>query len=219
MRKKISLALLLTFILHFSCASLYNLKVNVELPGISTLNLDQFREVVISDFLVEKATKDFDINRELVDLFSVDLSKHFPGKVTSKDISWEEKDVFQQEDFWKNLLPDPEEALILTGTVRYSEEIRKAILEDYSEGTGGFYAKEKGIAQRKFYTLILQLYLIKAKTGEILYTRDFKESRGYKNPKQTANFAFFDLMETVRRKFVRNVLGEEKLEQRYLIFE
>jgi hypothetical protein len=219
MRKKISLALLLALTLHFSCASLYNLKVNVELPGVSTLDLDQFKEVVISDFLVEKATQDFDINQELVDLFSVELSKHFAGKVTSKDISWEEKDVFQKEDFWKNLLPDPEEVLILTGSVQYSEEIRKAILEDYSEGTEGFYSKEKGIAQRKFYTLNLHLYLIKAKTGEILYTRDFKESRGYRNPKQTANFAFFDLMEMVRGKFVRNVLGEKKLEQRYLILE
>jgi hypothetical protein len=217
MKKKISLVFLLALVLHFSCASLNYLKLNVELPGIATLDLDKFKEIVISDFLVEKETKGFDINQELVDFFSAELSRNFKRKITTKDISWEEKDIFQQEDFWKTLLPDPEEVLILTGSVQYSEEIRKAILEEYSGETAGFYPREKGLAQRKFYTLTLNLCLIEAETGEVLYTRDFKESRGYKNPKQTANFAFFDLLETVREKFFRNVLGEEKLEQRYLI--
>lgn len=217
MKKKINLVFLLALVLHFSCASLNYLKLDVELPGISTLSLDQFKEIIIGDFLVEKETAGFDINQELVDFFSAELSRHFKGKITTKDISWEEKDIFQQEDFWKTLLPDPEEVLILAGSVQYSEEIRKAILEEYSEETEGFYPTEKGLAQRKFYTLTLNLCLIKAETGEMLYTRDFKESRGYKNPKQTANFAFFDLLETVRGKFFRNVLGEEKLGQRYLI--
>jgi len=217
MKKKINLVFLLALVLHFSCASLNYLKLDVELPGIATLNLDQFKEIIISDFLVEKETAGFDINQELVDFFSVELSRHFKGKIATKDISWEEKNIFQQEDFWKTLLPDPEEVLILTGSVQYSEEIRKAILEEYSGQTEGFYPTEKGLAQRKFYTLTLNLCLIEAETGEMLYTRDFKESRGYKNPKQTANFAFFDLLETVREKFFRNVLGEEKLEQRYLI--
>jgi len=218
MKKKINIAFLLALVLQFSCASLSYWKVNVELPGVATLSFDQFKEVVISDFLVEKETKDLDLNQELVDFFSTELSKHFKGKITTREISWEEKDVFQKEDFWKNLLPESEESLLLTGSARYSEEVRKAILEDYS-GAEGFSPSEKGLAQRKFYTLILNLYLIESKTGEILYTRDFKESRGYKNPNQTANFAFFDLIEMVKRKFLRHVLGEETLEQRYLITE
>ncbi|NIM91184.1 MAG: hypothetical protein GTO17_09575 [Candidatus Aminicenantes bacterium] len=217
MKKKINLVFLLVLVLHFSCASFNYLKVNVELPGITTLSLDQFQEIVITDFLVEKQTTGFDINQELVDFFSAELSRHFKGKITTRDVTWEKKDLSQEEDFWKTFLSDPEEVLILTGSVRYSEEIRKAILEEYTGETERFYPREKGLAQRKFYTLTLNLCLIEAETGEMLYTRDFKESRGYKNPKQTANFAFFDLMETVRGKFFRNVVGEEKLEQRYLI--
>ncbi len=219
MRKKINLVFLLALVLHFSCASLNYVNLNVELPGVATLNLDQFREIVIADFLVEKETKGFDINQELDDFFSAELGQHFKGKITTKAVSWEQKGILQQEDFWKTLLPDPEEVLILTGSVQYSEEIRKAILKEYSGETGEFYPMEKGLAQRKFYTLTLNLCLIEAETGEMLYTRDFKESKGYKNPKQTAKFAFFDLLETVREKFFRNILGEEKLRKRYLISE
>jgi hypothetical protein len=217
MKKKINLAFLLVLVLHFSCASLNYWKVKVELPEVASLNLDQFKELVVSNFLVEKETKDFNLNQELVDFFSEELVQHFKGKIRRQEISWGEKDIFQKEDFWKTLLPGSEETLILTGSVNYSEEIRKAILEDYSRESEEYFPSEKGLAQRKFYTLNLSLYLIEAKTGEILYTREFKESRGYKNPKQTANFAFFDLMEKVRAKFFSNILGEERVEQRYLI--
>ncbi|KPJ70201.1 hypothetical protein AMJ44_00325 [candidate division WOR-1 bacterium DG_54_3] len=219
MIKKISFAFLVVLALHFSCTSFDYQKINVELPGIATLDIDQFQEIVISDFLVEKETKDFDINQELIDSFSTELSKHFLGKISTKEMSWEEKDIFHKEDFWKSFVPDQEEALILTGSVQYSEEIRKAILEDHSSISERHYPTKKGLAQRKFYTLILNLYLIKAKTGEVFYTRDFKESKGYKNPKQTAIFAFFDLIETVKGKFLQNVVGKKKLAQRYLISE
>lgn len=217
MIKKISFAFLVVLALHFSCTSLNYQKINVELPGIATSNIDQFQEIVISDFLVEKETTDFDINQELIDSFSTELSKHFLGKITTKEMSWEDKEVFPKEDFWKSFVPDQEEALILTGSVQYSEETRKAILEDRPARSEGYYPTKKGLAQRKFYTLTLNLYLIKAKTGEIFYSRDFKESKGYKNPKQTAIFAFFDLIETVKGKFIQNVVGKEKLEQRYLL--
>jgi len=217
MIKKINIAFLLALIIHLSCTSLNYWKVKVELPGIATLNLDQFKEVVISDFLVEKETKDFNLNQELIDYFSAELGKHFKEKITTKEITWDKEDIFQKEDFWKNLLPESNEALILTGSVQYTEEVRKAILEEYSKRSQEPFTSKKGLAQRKFYTLILHLYLIKAKTGEILYKRDFKESKGYKNPNQTANFAFFDLIEMVRVKFFRNILGKDKVDQRYLI--
>jgi len=216
MKKKISLIFILALVLQLSCTSFNYWKVNVELSGVATLNLDQFEEVVISNFLVKKETKDFDLNQELIDFFSAELSKHFKGDITTREISWEEKEVFQQEEFWKNLWPESEESLVLTGSVEYSEETRKAILSSYSREQG-FSSDEKGIAERKFYTLILNLYLIEAKTGAILYQTDLEESKGYKNPKQTAIFAFFELMDGVKEKFLRKVLGEKRQAQRYLI--
>jgi len=214
--KKINIAFLLVIILHLSCVSGNYWKLRVEVPRGASLDIDGFKEIVITSFLVEKKTKDFNLNQELIDYFSFELGKHFKGKIITKEISWEKAENLKKEDFWKKLLPESKEALVLTGSVQYSQEVRKAILEKYTDYSREFSA-EKGLAQRKFFTLVLHLYLIKAKTGEILYERDFKESKGYQNPKQTANFAFFDLIEQVRMKLFRKILGEERVEQRYLI--
>jgi hypothetical protein len=59
--------------------------------------------------------------------------------------------------------------------------------------------------------------MIDAKTGEILYTRNFKQTKHYINPNQTAYFAFFDLIQIVKTKLFQAFLGEELLQERYLL--
>jgi len=216
--KKISIVLLL-LILYFSCAPQNYWKIRVELPGMAALNMNQYKKLVLTDFLVEKETEDFKLNKELLDYFSLEIGNQFKGKITSEQISLEKKDFFQNQDFWKGLIPDSAETLFLTGHARYSQEIRKAILEKTPERYQEPVSSAKGLAQRKFFTLALTLYIIDAETGEILYERNFKESKGYPNPKQTANFAFFDLMQLIKAKFFRNIFGDEMLQQRYLIFD
>lgn len=215
--KKINIVFLLAISLNLSCASVNYWKIKVELPGVSAVKLDEFKELVITNFLVEKETKDFNLSQELVDYLSPELGKHYKGKIISKEISIEKKEIFKEKDFWKNLLTESKEALFLTGTAQYTQEVRKAILEKYSERPEDFISSEKGLAQRKFFTLVIQFYLINAQTGEIIYERNFKEARGYQNPKQTANFAFFDLIQKTNVKFLRNVFGLKKIQQRYLI--
>lgn len=215
--KKINIVFLLTILLNLSCASVNYWKIKVELPGVAAVNLDEFKELVITNFLVEKETKDFNLSQEIVDYLSLELGKHYKGKIVSKEITFEKKEIFKEKDFWKNLSTESKEALFLTGTAQYTQEIRKAILERHTERPEGFISSEKGLAQRKFFTLVLQLFLINAQSGEILYKRNIKEARGYENPKQTANFAFFDLIQKAQVKFLRNVFGLEKIQQRYLI--
>lgn len=214
--KKISLVLLL-LVLHLFCAPQKYWKIRVELPGISVLSLNQYKKLVLADFLVEKETEDFKLNKELLDYFSVELGSQFKGKIVSKQVSLEEKDSFKNQALWKDILPDTADTLFLTGSARYSQEIRKAILEKTSDRYQDPLSSAKGLAQRKFFTLALTLYLIDAETGEILYERNFKESKGYPNPKQTSNFAFFDLVQLIKVKFFRNIFGDEMLQQRYLI--
>jgi len=217
--KKINIAFLLLIFLYLSCTSSNYWKLKIEAPGVESVSLDQFKEVIITNFLVEKETKDFNLNQELIDYFSIELGKHFEGKIISKEISWEKEEIIKKEDHWRNLLPESKKALYLTGKTKYTQEIRKAILEQARDRSQESLFYKKGLAQRKFFTLILHLYLIKAQTGEILYERNFKESKSYQNPKQTANFAFYDLMEIIRMKFFRNILGEQTIQQRYLISE
>jgi len=117
-------------------------------------------------------------------------------------------------------LPAQKKAILFTGGAQYTEEIRKAILQPQKERfEGSVISKKRRLAERRFYTLNIDLYIIDANTGKALYTRNFKESKGYENPKQTAPFAFFELIQRVKAKFLRNILGEASIQERYLIYD
>jgi hypothetical protein len=217
--KKIKIALVLTILFSFSCASNDYWKLRVEVPGKTSFNLDQYNEVVITNFLIKEETKGFNLNQELVDYFSFEISQNTKGKVSIKEIIFEEE-PFKNEAFWKNLLPDREKAILFTGDVQYTEEIRKAILQKQDDRfEDPFVTKKRSLAERRFYTLNLDLYIIEAKTGKVLYKRNFKESKGFENPKQTAPFAFFELIQKVKAKFFRNILSEASFQERYLIYD
>jgi len=217
--KKIKIALVLTILFSFSCASSDYWKLRIEVPGKTSFNLDQYNEVVITNFLIKEETKDFNLNQELVDYFSFEIGQNFKGTVSIKEITFEEE-PFKKEAFWKNLLPDRKEAVLFTGGVQYTEEIRKAILQKQKvRFEDPFVSKKRSLAERRFYTLNLDLYIIDAKTGKALYKRNFKESKGFENPKQTAPFAFFNLIQRVKAKFFRNIFGKASIQERYLIYD
>lgn len=218
--KKINILLIFTILFSFSCASDKYRKLRIELPSKITFNLDQFSEVIVTNFLIKEETENFDLNQELVDYFSFEIGQNFKGKVSSENIAFEEDEPFKNEAFWRSLLPDKREAMLFTGAAQYSAEIRKAILDRKKQRfEDPFISKERALAERRFYTLNLDLYIIDAKTGKPLYMRHFKESKGYENPEQTAPFAFFELIQRVKTKFFRNVLGEESIQERYLIYD
>ena len=215
--KKAKFILLLSFLFLLSCSSGYYWKMRIEIPGEPILKLDNFKEIVITDFLVKKQTKDFDLNKEIVDYFTSELRNEFEGKISSKIIPLEKEDVFKDEEFWKAQGEDLKEALLVSGSAQYTEEIRKAILERRRDRVDDPFQSQRGLAERKFYTFLLDLYLIDPKTGKTIYKKNFKESQGYKNPKQTAHFAFFDLIQRIRAKFFQNILAETRIQERYLI--
>jgi len=93
---------------------------------------------------------------------------------------------------------------------------RKAIVQTKKKADETF-SRDRAIEERRFYTINLNFYFIDAQTGEVLYTQAFKETQGYKNPKQTGAFAFYDLADTVKGKLFNNVLGTARIQQRYLI--
>lgn len=215
--KKIKIVLVLTILFSFSCASNDYWKLRIEVPRKIAFDLDQYNEVVITNFLIKKETKDFNLNQELVDYFSFEIGQNIKGKVSIKEITFEEE-PFKNEAFWKNLLPDRKKAILFTGGVQYTEEIRKAILRRQKERfEDPFVSKKMSLAERRFYTLNLDLYIIDAKTGKVLYKRNFKESKGFENPNQTAPFAFFELIQKVKTKFFRIIFGDVSIQERYLI--
>jgi hypothetical protein len=215
--KKNKAAFVLALLVFSSCASDSYYKLRVDLPTKTNLNLSQFNEIVITNFLVKKETKDVNLSKELVNYFSFELGQAFKGKVLTVEVSLKDEALFKNEDFWKNLYPERKNSILLTGSAQYSEEVRKAILETKRSRFETPFPPEKALSERKFYILNLDLYLIDTESGKALYKRSFNESKGYDNPRETAYFAFFDLIQGVKGKLFPNIVGDRKIQERYIL--
>lgn len=200
-----------------SCQVRDQTKLRIQMPRKPPINLENYEEIIATNFLVKEQAEDFDINKELNEYFVTELGQNLDKKVSSHKIVIEKNEAFENQDFWKGLFPDQKQALFFTGSVEYTQEIRKAIKSAQKRRFETPFPEESRIEERRFYSLSLQLFLIDTKSGEALYKRTFKENKSYQNPNQTAYFAFYDLMRTVKDKLFRQILGEEQIQERYLI--
>jgi len=207
---------ILSLLFFVSCTSVSYFKVNVELSRKALFDINQFKEIIVTDFFIKKEAESFDLNQELVNYFTTQMKQNFKPVVSSRKISFPNEEIFKDKAFWKNILPDSQETALFTGTVDYTQEIRKAVVQTKKKNDETF-SRDKAIEERRFYTINLNFYFIDAQTGEVLYTQTFRETQGYKNPKQTGAFAFYDLADTVKVKLFNNVLGTATIQQRYLI--
>lgn len=215
------LFLLLALFIQASCITSDNyLKVRLEIPSVSPIDLQAFREVAITNFRLDPAAGDvpgLDLDKELVDYFSYELGKKFQGKVSRETVVWDKDGLVEDAGRWKSSPAGRRGALVMTGSARFSQETRKAVMEDERPVDGPFEFEKKGLSERKIFTLSVDLYLIRAESGEVVYKRDFKESRTYQNTRQTAPFAFYELVQRVKLKLFRTILSENRVEDRYLL--
>jgi hypothetical protein len=201
-----------------SCAVESVRKIRVEIPDYTEFNLGNYREIVVTDFHVEKGSKDFDLNREWIDYIAFELGRAVKCEVDKQALDWNKEDLPENQAFWKTLKTKASPALFLTGNIRYSQEIRKALIDiEKKEVDGPFKQEKKGLTERQIYTLSAEIFLIKAETGEILFRKTYKETRIFPNPNQPFSFAFYELVSLVKQKFFHTILGEENNQDRYLI--
>jgi len=212
-----SLILLFGLLFFISCGTGEQVRLRIEMPRKTPINLKDFEEIAITNFLVKEEAKEFDLNKELTKYFSVEIEQKVKNKISSSEVALENEEDFQNKKFWQRTFPDKKGTLLFTGSLEYTEEIRKAIKSTEKRRFEQPFPEESRIEERRFYSLSLHLYLIDPHSGEALFERTFKESKSYKNPNQTAYFAFYDMMLTVRDKLFRQILGEEQIQERYLI--
>lgn len=214
--KKIKYLFPFLCLLFFSCTSTNYWKVKMDMPRQPAINLDVYKDILITNFLIEKKSEDFNLNKEIIDYFQFEFEQETKKNVNHKDVSVSKKEDFKNSEFWKSFSSSPG-TLIFTGTAGYTKEVRKALLK---KKQGGFRSSQEAqLEARKFYSLRLDAYIIEAQSGKILYKKEMKLSQSYKNPNQTAYFAFFDLIKKSRDQIFRQLLGKELLQQRYLIKE
>jgi len=216
-KKHLNLILLLGFLFLVSCGTGDYMRVRVEMPRKTPINFDAYEEIVITNFLVKEETEDFYLSEELTKYFAEEFKQKTDKETTSLEVELQDQEAFQDNAFWQKVSPDKNKALFFTGSLEYTEEIRKSIKSAKKRRFEEPFPEESRIEERRFYSLSLHLYLIDKQTGEALFQRTFKESKAYQNPNQTSYFAFYDMMINVRDKLFRQILGEEQIQERYLI--
>ncbi|UCE42433.1 MAG: hypothetical protein JSV17_05595 [Candidatus Aminicenantes bacterium] len=216
-RKSNSFILFICLLFLLSCGTGEHVRVRIEMPRKPSLNLDDYEEIAITNFLVKEEAKDFNINKELTEYFTIEFEQKIKNNISSTEVALQNEEAFQDKTFWQKVLPDKNGIIFFTGSLEYTEEIRKAIKSASKRRFEEPFPEESRIEERRFYSLSLDLYLIDRKTGEALYKRTFKESKAYKNPNQTAYFAFYDMMINIRDKLFRQIVGGEQIQERYLI--
>jgi hypothetical protein len=192
-------------------------RVRVEMPRPVSFELQRFEEMIVTDFLVLKERTDFDLNKETTEYFTFEFGKNIQIPVSKADVVPASEESFDQAGFWTDIPTENEHAIIFTGTIDYRSEVRKALVDRERRQFEDPFPDKTGLEERKFFTLFFNLYLIDSKSGETLYQKNFKETRNYQNPNQTAYFAYFDLIQTVKDKLFQAFLAEELLQERYLI--
>lgn len=216
-RKSYNLALFCCVLFFISCGTGEHLQVRIEMPRQTKIDLDNFDEIAIANFLVKEEAKDFNLNREIADYFAIELDQKAKKKISSLEVPLETEDVFEDKDFWRKQIPGKKRSIMFTGTLEFTQEIRKAIRSAEKRRFDDPFPEESRIEERRFFSLSLHLYLIDSQSGEAVYERTFKESESYRKPNQTAYFAFYDMMLNIRDKLFRQILREEQIQERYLI--
>lgn len=216
--RRSSPALLFPLILLVACGGgdTYR-KIRVELPAYSPLHLEQFDQVLFSGFLVTKEPEGFDLNKATIEYLGPEFEKKLRFQVVIKPTALASEEIFRKPDFWTSLVPGPGRPLYVTGKAELAGETRKTVL-GRAEAHDPL-ARQRGISERTVYSLSLHLYLIRGDSGGVVLERDFRETKAYANPKQRADFAFHDLAQRVKTKLFRPILGEERMQERYLLLK
>ena len=215
--KKNSLILIICLLALSSCTTTEYWKMKIEIPRRIEFDIAAFDSIVIAPFLVEKEAGEFNLSKEISDSFVGMFKRKTECSVTSRDIPVEKEAQFESSDFWKNQERDSSKTLYLTGSAQYTSETRKALLKRSKKRYEDPFPAEPRLEQQKFYTLNLSLFLIEAQSGEVVYKREFKETKSYDNPNQTTYFALFDLIQQIQEKLLRSVLGLKQAQERYLV--
>jgi hypothetical protein len=204
-------------LLQLACGGENARKVRIGIPGYTPLRAADVGEIYVTAFKTDKSSAEFDIGKEFGDFLFVELARKFEGKVFRRPVPADKAGLAGDAEFWKGLAGGSGPALFLTGTILYTEEVRKALLEtDAKEIDGPFRQEKAGLSERRLYTFTVDFVLIRAGTGEIVLRKEFKETSTYPDPNLPFSYAFHELAPHLRTKFFQAVFGEERLQERYL---
>jgi hypothetical protein len=210
-------SLLLLVLLLTACGGESARKIRLEIPADSPFHAEDFQGVIMTDFLIVSSPEGFDLNRELAAFFVPEFKRNLGLPVALPHVLPENEESIRRPEFWQALAPGAAPWLGIAGKAGFTREVRKSILGEVP-GEDPF-TPERKVAERTFFSLSLHLFLVRGDSGEVLFDRDFKETKTYPQPGQRADFAFYELAIRVKDKLFRRILNVGRIQERYLLSE
>jgi xanthosine utilization system XapX-like protein len=201
-----------------ACREILTVKTKIDIPAVPAVKLEGITEIAIGDFLVDTSSKEFEIGPALTGYLRDEIKPEFKGRLSVVPVSWTDAAQVDRPEAWTGILAEPKDKLILTGRAEYLQDVRKALVaKDRRAIDDGPFAPESPWSERKNFELKLDVYVIKAETGETLLKTNFTESIIVENRRQTPEFAFYEILQKVRLKLFRLLFGTVRNQERYLL--
>ncbi|MBN2199389.1 MAG: hypothetical protein JW747_06010 [Candidatus Aminicenantes bacterium] len=192
-------------------------RLRVEMSAAGAVRADAYREIVMAGFCIAEAPDGIDLDRELSSFLEAEFKTRTRTPISLRRLAPDDEALLEKEEFWAAAAEGTEGTLFLTGKARFSQELRKALLErDAGRGEDPFVG-DKEWKERRSYTLEATVMLIEGATGRPVFEKPYKETASYSNLSQPAAFALFDILQRLKIKLFSDVLGAERLEERYLL--
>jgi hypothetical protein len=186
-----------------ACRSSASLDVLVDLPGVSPFPPGSFDEVLVTDFREESPVDGFPAGRALRDYLADEIDLAFRGRVSRVGTA--------------EAPAGSARSLVLTGSVRMSTEVRKALAGKRPPGGGPFLDQDRGLIEVRRWTLEASVAILSGADGATFWRKDFREERDYSDLEKPADFAFSELAARVRGRLLPVLLGTTTLETRSLL--
>lgn len=200
-------AVLLGFVLcaGAACRSAGPVEVRVDLPGVSPFPAGSFDAVFVTDFSEDSPVEGFPAGRALRDYLADEIDLAFKGSVS------------RFERAADALAAGTGRALVVTGSVRLSTDVRKALDNKRIPVDGPFKGADRGLLEVRRWTMSVDLSVLAGAGGETIMRKEYREERDYADIEKPADFAFSELSSRVRARLLPALLGTTTLETRTLI--
>lgn len=199
-----------------ACPSPSFRRVSVEIPAVSPAGLGSDDEIVVTDFNELEARPDLGLGRRVAEYLEAELRREFKGTVSRRTIRADPAAV-DDGAFWRSAGAGLKSAVFLAGTVSLREEAQKALREADVLKDGPFKLENRGLMERKRFTLSLEYALIDARSGTVILKKSILETRTYGDIQQVAEFALFDLLPAVKARLFPVLFGRKSVQERYLL--
>jgi hypothetical protein len=176
-------------------------------PALPAAVPERFDEMIVPDFAETAAVADLNLGQRIADYFAGELRGTFKGKTTRLAIPAVTAAAAEGRDVWRSAGAGTPSAVFLFGVAGLNEQAQKALNEGDMPKDGPFRLEGRGLVERKRFILTIDVFLIEAATGEVIWKHELRETKFYDGLSTVPEYALTDLLPAVRARLFPLLFG------------